>query len=158
MHWVSRFWSWVEIRGKDECWPWQGYIHKRGYGRFQRAHGEPWQAHRAAWIATFGPIPFGKLVCHKCDNRPCCNPKHLFLGTSKENTLDMVRKGRAPKSSKPGQIPRKLTWEKVREIRKKRKDGVMIKTLAVEYKVDYTMIQNIIHQRNWKEKVSEIHG
>jgi hypothetical protein len=75
------------------CWEWDGYRNELGYGicvlRRQR-----WRAHRLAWAYVHGPIPDGMVICHRCDNPPCINPDHLFLGTHRDNTADMMRKGR----------------------------------------------------------------
>jgi len=94
------FWKRVQKRGEDECWEWQSDIDKYGYGVL---NGRPregfrkikYKAHRMAWEFTNGCIPDGLCVCHSCDNPPCCNPNHLWLGTSQENTADMVKKGRS---------------------------------------------------------------
>lgn len=85
------FWNKVAIG--DGCWEWQANRVGGKYGQFIR-DGIPRQAHRVAWEITFGPIPEGILVCHHCDNPPCCRPDHLFLGTNKDNSQDMVGKGR----------------------------------------------------------------
>lgn len=93
----DRFWSSVEMRAPDECWPWLRFKNDKGYGITKvtinkRRYNSKTQ--RLAWLLTFGDIPDGLHVLHTCDNPPCCNPAHLFLGTNGDNMRDKVEKGR----------------------------------------------------------------
>jgi len=83
------FWNLVQRGGPDDCWPWAHTLFPNGYGYFRRH-----LAHRVAYELANGPIPAGLLVCHACDNPPCCNPAHLWLGTQSDNAQDRNRKGR----------------------------------------------------------------
>lgn len=90
------FWHKIDIKGKDECWNWKGSKNPQGYGQvWSNSKKKQIKAHRLAYeIYNQTSIPKGMLICHKCDNPPCCNPYHLFLGTSADNINDAYRKGR----------------------------------------------------------------
>lgn len=86
-------WKKVERGADDVCWPYTGARVPFGYGIFT-VNYRTVIAHRLAWELTNGTIPEGMQVCHTCDNPPCCNPAHLFLGTPLDNMRDKMRKGR----------------------------------------------------------------
>ncbi len=92
----KQFWDKMDRSG--ECWIWQGYRNPKGYGQIRITSEEKTTravlTHRLSYELTYGPIPNGKYVCHRCDNPSCCRPDHLFIGTIADNQQDMVLKGR----------------------------------------------------------------
>jgi Predicted DNA binding protein len=135
----------------DQCIEWIGARRMRGYGSFYDC-GKQVLAHRFIWeMSTGKKIPHGKVVMHTCDNPPCVNPKHLKLGTHKENVEDCNRKGRRKQVSCEKHGMAILTPEQVREIRKRyvpRK--VTLEFLAKEFGVTMAAIHDIIRGRSWK--------
>ncbi|MEI6046333.1 MAG: HNH endonuclease signature motif containing protein, partial [Chloroflexota bacterium] len=93
-NWEVLFWSKVARGEADKCWPWLGVKHSNGYGSFSFA-GYGYKAHRVAYeLSTGQDIPENLFACHHCDNRLCCNPSHLFIGTHTDNMRDAIAKGR----------------------------------------------------------------
>lgn len=127
---------------KNGCWEWQK-------GRFQYGYGaivigkKTMGTHRVSWMVFRGKIPKGVCVCHACDNPPCCNPSHLFLGSTSDNTKDAAAKGRTASGERNGNC--KLSDAQVLEIRNRYKGQYgQMTSLAKEYEVSVDQIRNII--------------
>lgn len=139
-------WQRVYLRAGDECWPYEGPRSEDGYGIV----GRQGKAHRLAYIDRFGAIPADVHVLHRCDNPPCCNPAHLFLGTNHDNVLDRQRKGRTKMPPHPS-IGRcgekhwraKLTDADVQSIREQRARGITTIQLGREFCVNPATISRI---------------
>lgn len=149
---APRFWANVQMT--DSCWLWTGALCRDGYGRFGNPKAGARQgAHRFSWILSFGPIPDGMSVLHKCDNPRCVRPAHLFLGTQLDNIRDMNTKGRTYRFVvKRGEKSNaaKVTEADVREIRRRyRFGGVTHKQLAQEFGISASAVGFIISGRNW---------
>lgn len=146
------------------CWEWSGLRNYYGYGIIAKSYSLPRhkKAHRASWEIHRGPIPDGLFVCHHCDNPPCCNPDHLFLGTCKDNIQDLVKKKRhcfgeamrermLKHAVKGGEhCCAKLTADAIRAIRSGLKEGILGKDFALEYGVSRSTICDIAKRRTWR--------
>jgi hypothetical protein len=145
----DRFWS--RVAKGDGCWLWSGKTNGSGYGTLM-VDGMMRRAHRVAWELTRGPIPEGLCVLHRCDNRRCVNPDHLFIGTYRDNRRDCVSKGRHANNGKPGEshYRTKLTEELVREIRRRYADGMTRTELAEAYELRYAHVDKLVLNRSWR--------
>lgn len=148
----ERFWSHVNKNGANGCWEWSPR-NKARYGRIKvnktdKNHGSA--AHRVAYEVFVGPIPKGMEVCHTCDNGYCVNPKHLFLGTHRDNMDDMKRKGRKYGLTGEFSSSAKLTWEQVNTIRSI-KGLYSAQELAKDFNVCARTIRNIWNNKVWKD-------
>ena len=160
----ERFWSYVDRSG--ECWLWKKTLNEHGYGVFGwPVNGKPRMqlAHRLAWTLTKGAPT--QNVLHSCDNPPCVNPDHLFLGTQRENMEDAARKGRVAKertkthrparvgnwARRPGEgAPyRKLTWAQVTDIRSRYMAGESQVALGRAFGVTNSAIWYVVHNKTW---------
>lgn len=157
---IELFWS--NVNKSDGCWTWNRKP-IRGYGRMCISGKAPMQAHRFSWELHFGTIPDRLWVLHRCDNRICVRPDHLFLGTPQDNTDDMWAKGRGSIGSRANKSD--LTEETVASIRaeyiprgpgsppKSKGQGPQegsIKWLANKYAVSASLISQIINRSIWK--------
>jgi hypothetical protein len=143
------FWKKV-AKTEEGCWLWQASCFWDGYGAF-RYEGRIERTHRMAWIFTFGPIPEGSLVLHTCDVRACVRPDHLWLGDHLQNYADMRTKGRELKGDQRGERNHqaKLTSDDVTQIRRARRSGEPLSSLAKKYGVSAASIRDAAVGRTW---------
>ena len=129
------------------CWLWQGMV-REGYGEVS-LDGRLLRAHRLAWMLFRGEIAPGMVVCHKCDVRACVNPEHLFLGTSAENSQDMLNKGRSSRGERHHNA--KLTEDHVSRIKAMLAENrLYISEIAREFDVTPSAIRSIKQGRTWR--------
>jgi len=141
--WEERFQR--KIQHTEGCWLWIGTIHKdTGYGVFQK-DGQQELAHRLSWIIVNGPIPAGLFVCHHCDNPPCVNPGHLFLGTHADNLHDAALKHRMNHGE--ARYNARLSASIVRAVRASAESSG---TIARVYGVSKATIQRVKARETWK--------
>lgn len=142
---------WQRVLKTETCWLWQGSTQER-YGTVTY-QGRKYFTHRLAWILTYGPIQASLHVCHRCDNPPCCNPEHLFLGTHRDNMLDAWDKGRMDNryvltGEEIGTA--KLTAKDVITIRYFYALGITHQTLARRFNVSQSNINSIVLRQTWQ--------
>ena len=153
----ERFWKQVRPREPDECWEWEGSVNGNGYAQITHLR-EGHRAHRVSWELHHGAIPragtsyHGICVLHRCDNRRCVNPAHLFLGSQADNMADAARKGRVRNNGAKGaEHPRaRLTDEDVRQIRRLLSDGVSKAAIARLFGVDRSTVSLIARRKTWR--------
>ena len=145
---IARFWAKVSVASENACWEWQASKNQKGYGQMTIGI-RPFAAHRISYTIHYGQIPKELFVCHHCDNRTCVNPKHLFLGTPKDNTQDMVRKGRACIGERNAST--KLTTADVLEIRQLASTGhVSQKEISDRFGISRGAVGGICKGLRWK--------
>ena len=159
---VDRFWSKVNKNGaimpnmNTPCWVWTAGLCGTGYGR-TTVNRTPLLAHRIAWILERDEIPkdssyHGVCILHRCDNRKCVNPNHLFSGSQADNIKDMTAKGRHVAAPQPGEMHPsvKLTNAKVLEIRMWLDMGYVQDRIAKAYSVSQVQISRIKNRQRWQ--------
>lgn len=144
----ERFASGISL-ADNGCWIWTRSRNEKGYGRLR------WKpdryAHRISWRIFRGHIPEGMDVCHHCDNPPCCNPEHLFLGDDTLNYQDSATKGRRV-VSRGSQLPQSLLSEAAaKDIRNKyQAGGVTQQQLADAWAIHIMTVNDVLHRRSWR--------
>jgi hypothetical protein len=133
--------------GVDGCWPFMGARNNKGYGQM-RVNGKMFPAHRVAFIVASGCHPGPLFVLHRCDNPPCCNPAHLFLGTAGDNIRDCAAKGRTARGE--SHRASKLTKDVVGEIRRLSSEGVQGLAIARRFGVTPQTISHIVTRKTWR--------
>lgn len=146
----ERFWS--KVNKTDTCWLWTGYKLPSGYGRF-RDRALLIYAHRFSWQLVNGEVPTGEghhgiCVLHKCDMPSCVNPEHLFLGTMATNIADRDSKGRLSEGER--HTSSVLTAIQVKEIRRLRAAGYLLRELSALFSVSMSQISAIFRRKSWK--------
>ena len=146
---TTRFWNKV-IKQDNGCWIWTAYTNSDGYGKFKIGK-RTCNAHRMAWMLCCGSIPKGMLVLHHCDNPPCVNPDHLYLGTDADNVRDRDNRNRIQHARGIAQGSHKLTDEQVLEIRMLYNDGKYSECdIADKFGVSQSTIGCIINYKTWR--------
>jgi len=151
----ERYLKYLTPGDPDKCWEWQGTRRPEGYGVIGlggRTMGVA-RAHVLAWQWMNGrEVPDGFFVCHRCDNPPCCNPAHLFIGTARDNHNDMRAKGREcnpPPRRGELNINAVLTEGKVRWIRSAAEFGYSAPIIARALGVRYAVVHRVIRGETW---------
>jgi len=140
----ARFWSHVDRRASDDCWEWTAAVGKKdGYGLI-RVQGTQVLAHRVAYLLGYGQHPKDQLVLHRCDNRRCCNPRHLFLGTYADNNADRAIKGRSGH-----RVNAKLNRRAARTIRTSNDSDYI---LALRFGVHPSVIHLVRRNLIWRDR------
>lgn len=150
IHDIQRFWEKVRRGGEDDCWVWMACQISAGYGQFGMGR-RTYLAPRISYQIAHGVCPTDKCVLHHCDNPPCVNPAHLFLGTDADNCRDRIAKGRTVQYRGTMMGTTKLSESVVAEIRTRYAAGnVSWRQLAAEYGVSHTTIGSAIRGVWWQ--------
>lgn len=146
----DHFLSFVSIpENLNDCWEWIGGLFSNGYGAY-RIGKRTLRAHRISFSLFVGEIPDGLYICHKCDNKKCVNPSHLFLGTHQDNMDDMKSKHRVKSVVGENHGRHKLTEKKVYKILEMIEQGINQHEIAKMFGVNHATISSIKTGKNWK--------
>ncbi len=131
------------------CWEWQRGRVPKGYGQitFNGEHRTTIYAHRVAYEAAHGKVGDGLCICHHCDNPPCINPEHLFVGSYTDNFADQIAKGRKPRGE--GSTSHKLSEAQVREILRRAAGGENHRLIAQDHLVSRSLVSMLSTGKRW---------
>lgn len=147
---VARFWSKVDVGTERACWPWRAGLNMHGYGNFW-IEGRTETAHVFAFQLAGGVVPDGMQVLHSCDNRDCCNPRHLRVGTLQDNKNDEVGRDRHVYGERHHSA--KLTEDDIRAIRALYASGLTYGAIGQRYGVTGENVGQIIRRRSWRHVI-----
>lgn len=152
---VDRFWKKVLIpEDKNDCWIWSAFKTKNGQGTIKSTDNKNrYYAHRVSYVIHNGCIPIGVCICHKCDNPPCVNPSHLFLGTLQDNFQDMISKNRGNMVKR-----QKFNKEDVKRILILHRNGCSYSEIGRRFGSATIVISNIIRGKksSYREMITDI--
>lgn len=147
-----KFWSRVNVLDEDDCWEWTAHRVNGLYGQFWTENQTKRGAHVVAFeYANRTEVPDGIFTCHTCDNPACCNPKHLFLGTPKDNNDDKLAKGRGVVLIRSKHSQAKLTENDVKEIRQLLTTSMYQRDIAKQFGVSAAQISSIKLGKAWAD-------
>jgi DNA-binding CsgD family transcriptional regulator len=145
---AAEFWERAIPEPNTGCFLWMGDTNPAGYGvaRFGLKHRTP--AHRRAYQLAVGAVPDGMDVCHRCDNPPCVNPAHLFLGPRVGNLAEMVRKGRSARGEKHRAAV--MTADEVRQMRALAAGGEPVAEIAQRFNRNESTVRSAVRGKSWR--------
>ena len=150
----DRFWKKVRVLGPDDCWEWTAALSASGYGKFYVKGDAVRPAHRVSYEMHTGKKIGDLCVCHRCDNRTCVNPSHLYLGTRADNNRDTRERGRWNPEARgklgSQNVKAKLTDEDAIIVAELYNNGAPLKSIAARFEVNSSTIQRIVYGLGWK--------
>ena len=150
---IDRLWSNVTRNAGDGCWEWTGWKTVKGYGVMQMGRGRAMRVHRLSWLVHNGELASDALVCHRCDNPSCVRPSHLFVGTSKDNNDDMLRKGRQRWCFGESNGVSIITAEQARSIYL---DPRLRREIAADHNICLSLVTEIKRRHLWSHATADL--
>ena len=148
----ERFWNQTNKAGPNDCWEWTGSVRRGGYGHIGTNGRKTESSHRIAWKLFRGDVPAGMYVCHSCDNPPCVNPAHLWLGAPSDNVQDCLSKGRRIGASGEKHKDAILTEKNVLRIRRIYAMGKHTQSeIGKRFGVSPRTVSDAVRGNTWKD-------